>query len=332
MQEEISSCTFLEGFLQIMNCRKLFTKILVACVLFLSPTANAKFESPVPTTEFEKMSFPPVYPTYSWRPIANTEFYQVQVVQVTSSGEKIVRDLKNTEGFDRVTDFQPFTEKGKYFWRVRVVNQENIPLSDWSEKKFFEVTAPVKFAVLGDSISHGGASFIPSGQISCQWETFCDVPVKNIARSGDTTAMMIERFERDVLPFQPKILIIFGGINDIREGASAKKVIQNLKTLQKKCAANKITPVFCTLTPMNEKILRGKGITLTKSDWRGERKKINSWILKNKFSVDISKNLYDADSELRADFTPDGLHPDLRGKKFIGEEIEKFLLENFAEE
>ena len=316
-----------------MNCRKFITKILVACILFLSPTVDAKLDKPSPTTEFEKMDFFPVYPTFSWQPIAKAEFYQVQVVQIFDDEEKIVRELKNTEGIDRVTDFQPFTEVGKYFWQVRAVNEANIPLGDWSEKSFFEVTAPVKFAVLGDSISHGGASFIPAGQLSCQWQTFCKIPVKNIARSGDTTAMMIKRFDADVLPFKPEVLIIFGGTNDIREGATAKQVIKNLKTLQKKCVENEITPVFVTLTPMNEKIIRSRtGIFLTDKNWRKEREKVNAWILKNKFAVDVSKNLCDDDGELKKNLTPDGLHPDVRGKKIIGEEIEKFLIANFAEE
>ena len=144
--------------------------------------------------------------------------------------------------------------------------------------------------------------------------------------------MMIERFERDVLPFKPEVLIIIGGVNDIRGGDTAKQVIKNLKILKEKCEANNITPVFATLTPMNEKILRSRNIGLTDKDWRKERDKLNAWILKNKFSVDISKKLYDAENELRADITPDGLHPDVRGKRFIGEEIEKFLIENFAEE
>lgn len=315
-----------------MNCKNFITKILVACVLFFSTSANAKLSAPIPTTEFERMDFFPAYPTFSWDAVANSEFYQIQVVKVTEDEEIIFRELKNTEALNRVTDWQPFTETGKFFWHVRAVNESNIPLGDWSEKSFFEVTSPVKFAVLGDSISHGGAAFIPAGQLSCQWETFCKIPVKNIARSGDTTKMMIERFDSDVLPFKPEILIIIGGINDVREGSTAKQVIKNLKALKKKCEENNIIPVFGTLTPINEKILRGKNIFLTNKNWRNERNKINKWILKNKYSVDIAKNLYDAEIELRSDLTIDGLHPDVRGKKFIGEEIEKFLTENFPEE
>ena len=311
-----------------MNLKFVVSKILVVCLLFFSFSADAKFKFPAPnpSTEFEKMDFPPVYLTYSWEALANTEFYQVQIVR----GEKVFRELKNTEGLNRVTDWQAITEEGEYFWRVRVVDKKNRPLSDWSEKKFFTVTTPVTFAVLGDSISHGGANFIPAGQLACQWETFCNVPVKNISRSGDNTAMMIERFDQDVLPFKPKVLLIIGGVNDIRDGKSAEDVIKNLEILREKCLSNDITPAFGTLTPMNEKIIRSKNIFITDSDWRSEREKINAWIMKNG-GVDISQGLYDENNELRADFTPDGLHPDLRGKKLMGEAIEKFLKAKFSE-
>ena len=314
-----------------MNYRNFISKIFLVCLAafnFSSAEAAFKFPAPIPTTEFDKMAFPQVYPTYSWEAVPNTEFYQIQIFK----DGKLLRELKNSEAFYKMTDTQPITEVGKYFWQVRVVDKNNQPLSDWSEKNFFEVTAPVKFAVLGDSISHGGASFIPAGQLSCQWETFCKIPVKNISRSGDKTSQMIERFDSEVLPFRPKFLIIIGGVNDIRIGSKSDEVIKNLQTLQKKCAENNITPIFGTLTPMNEKILRGRGIFLTDDNWRDEFQKVNSWILKNKFAVDISKKLFDAENNLRADMTIDGLHPDVRGKKIIGEEIEKFLIENFSAE
>ncbi len=302
--------------------------ICLICGLFFfgNGAAKIKYPAPKPTTEFEKMSYAPVYPTYSWEALPNTEFYQVQLLK----DGKVLRELKNTESVTRVTDNQPLTEVGDYYWRVRVIDKKNNALSDWSEVKYLHVTAPVEFAVLGDSISHGGADFIPAGQLACQWQTFCSVPIKNIAHSGDTTQQMLERFERDVLPFKPKNLIIFGGINDIRSGITANSVIKNLETLKQKCAKNNITPIFVTLTPMNARIMQSRGIFLAKNNWRGEREKVNAWILNQKYAVDISQNLYDNQGELRADFTPDGLHPDLRGKKFIGEEIEKFLVKNFS--
>lgn len=301
--------------------KKFWAGILAALMIFGTAEAKFKLEAPNPTTEFEQMAFAQVYPTYSWEPLAGAEIYQVQVLN--SRGE-IVRDMLNTEALDRMTDWEPFVEVGEYFWRVRAVDKNKKPLSDWSEQKKFTVTAPVKIAALGDSITHGGANFIPAGQLSCQWETFCEIPVKNIGRSGDTTAMMIERFERDVLPFKPKVLLIIGGVNDIRVGATAAEVIANLKILRDKCAAHGITAYFGTLTPMNEEKIRSRNISLTGKNWQFERAKINRWILENG-GVDIAAGLENRAGELRASLTPDGLHPNLRGKMIMGRNVEKFL-------
>ena len=292
----------------------------------LNSTADAKFKFPAPnpTTEFEKMDFAPVYPTYSWEPFANTEFY---LVQVLNENGKVVREMLNTESLNRVTDWEPFNEVGNFYWRVCVVDKNKKQLSEWSEQKLINVTSPVVIAALGDSITHGGANFIPASQLSCQWETYCQYLIKNIGRSGDTTAQMIERFEMDVLPFKPKVLLIMGGVNDIRIGkTSAEEVMDNLKILRDKCLSNDIFPVLCTLTPMNDEIMAKLGIPFAKT-WKVERAKINSWILKNN-GVDLGNYLEDDSGNLRADFTPDGLHPDLRGKMLIGNRIEKFLAEN----
>lgn len=308
--------------------------ILVLLLILLTPLVKIhaeKFPPPILTAEFDQMSFAPLYPTYSWEPLPRTEFYQVQVVKIETVRDKIVRELLNDEAFNRTTDWTPLTESGDYYWQVRVVDKNQRPLSDWSDKKFFTVTTPTPFAVLGDSISHGGAAYIPAGQLSCQWETFSSVAVKNLARSGDTTQQMLDRFDSDVLPFRPKFLLIFGGINDIRTGADAESVIKNLAALREKCIANKITPIFCTVTPMNPDIMNQRGIFLTDGDWRHEREKINLWIMQTPYFVDVSSALTDEQGFLRADLTPDGLHPALRGKMLIGATIGDYLRANFTD-
>ena len=313
-----------------MLLKKILPLILSTCVFCLSGTVDAakKFSPPILTAEFDQMDFPQLYPTYSWEPLPNTEFYQVQVVKVDTN--KVVRKLLNSEALNRVTDWTPFTEPGEYFWQVRVIDKKNKPLSDWSDKKFFTINAPVTFAVLGDSISHGGAAYIPAGQLSCQWETYSDVPIKNLARSGDTTQMMIDRFDNDVLPFKPKVLLIMAGVNDIREGSSSDDVIKNLQTLRDKCQANNITPVFCTVTSMNPELIHKRGIPLTDGDWLTVRKKINAWIMQTPYFVDVTAGLEDDNGYLKSSLTPDGLHPALRGKKIIGETIAEYLKTKFA--
>lgn len=308
--------------------RKFLLMALTTCLLFGGSVEAKKIPPPVLTAEFEQMDFMQLYPTYSWLPLPNTEFYQIQVVKVST--KKIVRELFNDEALYCTTDWTPFTETGDYYWQVRVVNKSHKPLSDWSEKKFFSVTAPVKFAVLGDSISHGGANYIPAGQLSCQWETYSDVPIKNLARSGDTTQQMLNRFDNDVLPFKPQVLIIMAGVNDIRMGATAEDAIKNLEALRDKCLANDMTPVFCTITSMNPEIMNLRGIFLTDNDWREAREKINFWIKTTPYFIDVAEPLTDEFGYLRAELTPDGLHPALRGKKIIGEMIGDYLKKNFS--
>ncbi len=307
--------------------KKFFPVILTAFLIFNGAAEAKKIPAPTLTAEFEQMDFMQLYPTFSWEPLANTEFYEVRVVQVSTN--TIVRELYNSEALNRVTDWTPFTESGEYYWQVRVVNKNKKPLSDWSEKKYFKVETPVKYAALGDSLTHGGAAYIPAGQISCQWETYSEVPIKNLGQSGDTTEMMINRFERDVLPFAPKVLVIMGGINDIRNGAESDAVIKNLEKLQEKCLANDITPVFCTLTSMNPEKMKVRKIPLTDGDWREQREKINFWIKQTPYFIEVAENLTDEFGYLRADLTPDGLHPALRGKKIIGEKISDYLKKNF---
>ena len=310
-----------------MKLKRILPLMLTAGLLFGGAVEAKKLPPPILTAEFDQMAFMQLYPTFSWEPLPKTEFYLVRVVDVAKN--QVVRELFNTEGFNRVTDWQPFTAAGEYYWQVRVVDKNHKPLSDWSEKKFFKVEMPVEFAALGDSITHGGASYIPAGQLSCQWETFCEVPIKNLGRSGDTTAMMIERFDRDVLPFAPKILVIMGGVNDIRGGMKSDAVIKNLETLRDKCLANEITPVFCTLTSMNPDIMKARGIFLTDDDWREAREQINFWIMNTPYFIDVAKDLTDEFGYLDKNLTPDGLHPALRGKKIMGELISDYLKKNF---
>lgn len=312
-----------------MKLKKFLPLMLSACVLVFGGSVDAKkFSPPILTAQFEQMDFAQLYPTYSWAPLPMTKFYQVRVVNVGTN--RIVRELLNTEAFDRMTDWEPFTEAGEYFWQVRVVDKSGHPLSDWSDKKFFAVVAPVTFAVLGDSISHGGADYIPAGQLSCQWETYSSVPIKNLARSGDTTQDLLERFDNDVLPFSPKVLIIWAGVNDIRTGINAAAVIKNLESLREKCLAHEITPVFCTLTSMNPELIHRRKIELTDGDWREARETINLWIMRTPYFIDTAAALTDDKGYMCAELTPDGLHPALRGKKIIGETIADYLRSKFA--
>ena len=172
---------------------------------------------------------------------------------------------------------------------------------------------------------------MPPSYTLYDWETYCTVPVKNLGHSGDTTEEMLARFERDVLPFSPRVLIIMGGVNDFRSGIYGAESVRNLAALREKCMAHGITPIFLTATPIRPALMTARmTIQAPPSDWWAHRDYINNWILQQEYSIDVSSVLADADGQLEAAYTTDGLHPDLMGKKYIGERVDAYLREHFA--
>ncbi|WP_420138024.1 GDSL-type esterase/lipase family protein [Sphingomonas sp.] len=54
---------------------------------------------------------------------------------------------------------------------------------------------------------------------------------RNLGVSGSTTADMLIRFERDVVPLQPKILHVMGGTNDLWYGAPGPEASDSIANL-----------------------------------------------------------------------------------------------------
>lgn len=291
---------------------------------------TAQPPAPVLTAEYGEMPYAPLYPVYSWIPLAGQRHHEVEVYRRAADADHYLHTLQAGE-YD-VYDEMPFTEPGTYLYRVRGVTQEGEPLSAWSDYGAFTVAEPVPIAALGDSITHGGGAITtpPSYRIY-DWETYCSVPVKNLGHSGDTTAAMLARFERDVLPFAPRVLLIMGGVNDYRVGIDAERSVDNLIALREKCAAYGITPVFLTPTPIRPARMTARmDITAPPENWWEQQAYINDWVMQQEYHIEVARTLADAHSELEAEYTTDGLHPDLMGKKYIGERVDEYLREHFA--
>lgn len=287
-------------------------------------------KAPKPTTQFDGMDYAPVYPVYSWVPLAGAKQHEVSVYRVASWGNSLVHTLSAGE-YD-VYEEGGFTTPGRYFWQVRSVDGAGNPTSEWSEKVFFEVKGPTPIAALGDSITHGGGAMsVPPGYLLYDWESYASVPVKNIGYSGNTTADMIERFERDILPFSPRVLIIMGGVNDFRGTVNGWTTVQNLQLMRDKCDAYGIIPVFLTATPINPSLMVKRAhIEAPPGDWQVHMQYINDWVMQQRYCIDVSTMLADSNGWLRANYTTDGLHPDYYGKKYIGERVGEYLNAHFA--
>ena len=297
------------------------------------PVRGALADPPAPvlTAEYDKMAYAPLYPVYSWIPLSGQTHHEVEVYRRAADGRDVFLHTLQA-GEQDVYDDAPFTVPGHYVYRVRGVTTAGTPISDWSAGGTFDVVPHTPIAAIGDSITHGGGAItLPPSYTLYDWETYCTVPIKNLGHSGDTTADMLARFDRDVLPFAPRVLIIMGGVNDYRSGVYGAQTVRNLAALGEKCRAHGITPIFLTVTPIRPAWMTKRMTIMTPpSDWMDHRDYINDWVRQQEFSVDVSSMLADANGELEAAYTTDGLHPDYMGKKHIGQTVDSYLRKNFA--
>ena len=289
----------------------------------LNPTA------PKPTTEFESMAYAPLYPVFSWVPAKDGKSYDIRVYREENGKPVVIRELSATGSV--YYEDAGYTWPGKYYWQVRSRNESGTHISEWSVPSWFQVSNQVKVAALGDSITHGGGAVsTPPGYVMYNWETYSQVPIKNLGYSGDTVAAMDARFETDVLPFHPKILVIMGGVNDFRAGAMAQDIIYYLQQIGNKCRIHGIIPVYATATPINPHFIANWSyITTPAVDWKEQQVLLNQWIMSQQYAVDVASGMTDCYGLLMDEATTDGLHPDVLGKKLIGETISDYLLRTF---
>lgn len=288
---------------------------------------------PAVTTHVKKKVLTPLYPVYAWIPVLHAASYEVEITNQlpekangTEPSRYRIRSYSVGPGFDYY-DPQAYRDDGTYFWRVIALDSQGEAIGEYSDAVPFEVkTGAHKWAVFGDSITHGGGAVSnPPSDERFDYSSYLPFPVKNLGRSGDTAAALAERFERDVLPFQPQYLFILGGSNSIRGGTSAGEVIESLELIKQKCLENGITPIFLTLPPVNPERIQRVFNQPTADTWQEELKQVNVYIKKQLYYVDIYASLVDERGLLPVKYAQDGLHPDIAGKKVIARSVQAFL-------
>lgn len=288
---------------------------------------------PLPTTEFNKRDMPPpLFPVYDWIPILGAVNYEVEVLSAPPENPNGTEPSqyriwsKEVTGFD-CYDEQPRSVPGTYYWRVRGLDAAGRPVGVYSDvgSFFVDLRRGSYVATFGDSITHGGGavSYSP-GDWDYSFQTYLDFPVVNLGKSGDTTETMVERFERDVMPFRPRFLIILGGTNSLRGGTPAEKVIEDLAKIRDRCLARGIRPIFLTLPPINPTAIKKVFSEETAENWREEFDKVNDFIRQQRYHIDLDPHMADAGRELPDYYAIDGLHPDIAGKKVMAQIINAY--------
>ena len=292
-------------------------------------------QKPTTTVVSSKNHPAPLYPTYSWIPVLGASRYEVEITNRLpenpngiESSQYRIRSYPIEGGFQfDCYDTHAYTEAGNYYWRVRALDAENRPIGTYSNAVSFSVqTGNYKWAVFGDSITHGGGAISnPPSDERFEYVSYLPFPVKNLGKSGDTIATMVERFDTDVLPFKPQYMFILGGNNSIRGGTSGESVIADLQTIKNKCEQNGITPIFLTLPPINPERIQRAFNEPTADNWQEELGKVNDFIRNQPNAIEIYSLLVDENGLLPVKYAEDGLHPDISGKKIMARSIKAFL-------
>lgn len=173
----------------------------------------------------------------------------------------------------------------------------------------FEVIAGAprrRIAVLGDSITQHGYWVL-------ELERKLGERVTNLGVGGDSARMASERFDRDVLPLKPEILVFFLGTNDIGWGATADQLAAALGDMTQRAKAAGIRVVLCELLAR-----RGYGVI----------PEYNRAIAALAAQEDVPLiQWFDATrdpttNEMKPGFAPDGVHPVRLGGRAMVEAID----------
>ncbi|MBR5163240.1 MAG: GDSL family lipase, partial [Schwartzia sp.] len=110
--------------------------------------------------------------------------------------------------------------------------------------------------------------------------------------------------------------------NDLRSDRSAEEIISDIEQIRKKCVDNDIRPIFLTLMPIHPENIYTAFRTETYDNWRAKLSKINAYIRKQDYYIDLEPYFYDnTQTKLDPILGTDGLHPDIPGKMLMAELI-----------
>jgi lysophospholipase L1-like esterase len=179
-----------------------------------------------------------------------------------------------------------------------------------------------RIVFMGNSITAGWSNNMP--------DFFAGKPYVNRGISGQTTPQMLIRFRPDVVNLKPAGVVILAGINDIagNTGPSTQKMIEdNLSSMVEIAKANGIRVVLSSVLPAYD--------FPWKAGMQPAEKVIalNTWI-KNYAAangcvyLDYFSPMVDERHGLKAEYTYDGVHPNLAGYQLMAPLAEKAIQES----
>ena len=269
-----------------------------------------------------------LYPVYSYVGNPGASSYEIEVLSAyPENAEGTAHSMYRIGGGDFLyTDFYDDTPRfGTWYWRVRGKDGEGNPVGQWSLPQKRQLSREgYTIGLYGDSITHGGGrmSYGPN-DLEYSYGYYLDFDTINLGDSGNTSHDMVERFDRDVLPFHLKYLLILGGSNSLRGGVPAEEVIRDLQEIQQKCRDHGIVPILLTLPPINPSSIDKVFHEPTAEGWEEAFRKVNAFIRTQPHIDTAAAFLYD---NLMPEFLAlDGLHGDVEAKKRMADMINRHI-------
>jgi lysophospholipase L1-like esterase len=171
---------------------------------------------------------------------------------------------------------------------------------------------------MGDSITEGWGEKATATSPG-RGEFFPGKPYVNRGISGQTTPQMLVRFRQDVIALKPKVVVLLAGTNDIAENTgktSLEAIEDNIASMSELARANGIRVVLCSVLPASDFSWRPGLMPAPKI------KALNAWIkeyaAKNGFVyVDYYSSMVNGQGGLKAELSPDGVHPNKAGYEIM---------------
>ena len=174
---------------------------------------------------------------------------------------------------------------------------------------------------MGDSITEGWSQLYP--------KYFGQRGYINRGISGQTTPQMLIRFKPDVIDLDPFAVVILAGTNDIAGNtglSNIKMITDNIFSMSNLAKVHGIKVILSSILPVY------------KYEWAKEIKDVPSIILaindklkefaisNNMEYLDYYSTVVDARGGLMEEYSPDGVHPNIKGYEVMSDLAEKVLI------
>lgn len=105
--------------------------------------------------------------------------------------------------------------------------------------------------VSGPSVALSNIVAFMGDSITQRWDlkTYTDDETINFGVSGQTTYLMMERFQNEVVNSDPGVVVILGGINDLRAGVTVDMVYAQIADMAVWAEQAHIKVILCSVLP-----------------------------------------------------------------------------------